>query len=70
MKGIVKWFSNPRGYGFINVEGVENDVFVHFKNIIMEGYRTLKTGDTVTFDLEESDNGKPIAMNVVSVKED
>jgi len=70
MKGIVKWFSNPRGYGFINVEGGDNDVFVHFKNISMEGYRTLKAGDTVTFDLEESDNGKPIAMNVVSVKED
>lgn len=63
-KGIVKWFNNTKGYGFItNEEG--NDVFVHFKDINMEGYKTLETGDEVTYDLKtDESNGKVAATNV------
>jgi cold shock protein len=61
--GIVKWFSDKKGYGFIeNEEG--GDVFVHFSAISMSGFKTLAEGDRVTFDIEEGDRG-PAAANVV-----
>ena len=61
--GIVKWFSDKKGYGFIeNEEG--GDVFVHFSAITMSGFKTLAEGDRVTFDIEEGDRG-PAAANVV-----
>ena len=60
--GKVKWFSNLKGFGFIEQEG-QNDVFVHYKPITGEGYKTLKTGEEVTFDVVEGDRG-PQASNV------
>lgn len=61
--GIVKWFSDKKGYGFIeNEEG--GDVFVHFSAISMSGFKTLAEGDRVTFEIEEGDRG-PAAANVV-----
>ena len=61
--GIVKWFSDKKGYGFIeNEEG--GDVFVHFSAITMSGFKTLAEGDRVTFEIEEGDRG-PAAANVV-----
>jgi len=61
--GIVKWFSDKKGYGFIeNEEG--GDVFVHFSAIAMSGFKTLAEGDRVTFEIEEGDRG-PAAANVV-----
>ena len=61
--GIVKWFSDKKGYGFIeNEEG--GDVFVHFSAITMSGFKTLAEGDRVTFDIEEGDRG-PAAASVV-----
>ncbi len=60
--GIVKWFSDKKGYGFIeNEEG--GDVFVHFSAITMSGFKTLAEGDRVTFEIEEGDRG-PAAANV------
>ena len=60
--GIVKWFSDKKGFGFIeNEEG--GDVFVHFSAIGGEGFKTLAEGDRVTFDIEEGRKG-PAAANV------
>src|SRR5438874_2713252 len=51
-QGTVKWFSNEKGYGFIEREGGE-DVFVHFSKITMDGYKTLVEGQRVEFDVEQ-----------------
>jgi CspA family cold shock protein len=57
-EGVVKWFNNERGYGFINKEEDETEeYFVHFSSIDMEGYKTLKTGQPVEFELKETDKG-------------
>ena len=61
-QGIVKWFNDRKGYGFISQEE-GNDVFVHFSSIDSPGYKTLAEGDRVEFDIEESDRG-PEAKNV------
>ena len=61
--GIVKWFNNDKGYGFIELED-GGDVFVHFSAIQTEGYKTLAEGERVTFDIEEGTKG-PAAANVV-----
>ncbi|MFX1389494.1 MAG: cold-shock protein [Promethearchaeota archaeon] len=69
-KGFVKWFDNRKGYGFISVQG-QDDVFVHFSNITMDGFKKLDMGDEVEFELKESDNGKgPEALNVKVVSKD
>ena len=61
-EGIVKWFSNKKGYGFIEQKDGP-DVFVHFSSINAPGYKTLTEGERVSFDLEENDRG-PVAKNV------
>ena len=61
--GTVKWFNNTKGYGFVVGTESEEDLFVHFSSIEMEGYRTLKAGQKVEFDIKPSDNGKH-AVNV------
>lgn len=63
MTGKVKWFSNSKGYGFIGRdEG--SDVFVHYSAIIGDGYRTLREGDVVEFEIVDGKKG-PQASNVV-----
>jgi len=62
-KGKVKWFNNAKGYGFIEREGGEPDVFVHYSAITGDGYRTLQEGDAVEFEVTQSDKG-PQASNV------
>jgi len=61
--GNVKWFSNEKGYGFIEQEDGE-DVFVHHSDIEGDGYKTLKQGETVEYEIIEADKG-PKAQNVV-----
>jgi CspA family cold shock protein len=63
--GIVKWFSNKKGYGFIEKED-GGDLFVHYSAINMPGYKTLSEGDRVTFEIEESERG-PAAKNVEKI---
>ncbi len=55
-QGTVKWFSNEKGYGFIEREEGE-DVFVHFSAITMEGYKTLTEGQRVEFEITQGDKG-------------
>jgi CspA family cold shock protein len=61
--GTVKWFSNEKGYGFIQPEDGSKDLFVHFSAIQGEGYKTLDEGDKVEFDVGEGQKG-PQAQNV------
>jgi len=56
-KGTVKWFNNAKGYGFILSEDGNNDIFAHFSAISMEGYKTLKAGQEVTFEIIEGEKG-------------
>jgi len=63
--GIVKWFSDKKGYGFIEQENGP-DVFVHHSNINAQGFKSLKEGDAVTFDIEQGEKG-PTATNVTVV---
>jgi CspA family cold shock protein len=63
-RGKVKWFSNEKGYGFIeNSEGGE-DLFVHFSEISGEGFRTLEEGNEVVFEVAEGRGGKKQASRV------
>lgn len=66
--GIVKWFSNKKGYGFIEKSAEEGggDIFVHHSAINMDGYRTLSEGDRVSFDVEDGKQGLA-AKNVVKI---
>ena len=56
-KGIVKWFSNEKGYGFISVTDTNEDVFVHFTGILSEGFKTLKEGQRVEFEIVQGAHG-------------
>ncbi len=60
--GVVKWFSNKKGYGFIEQEEGD-DIFVHHSAINMQGFRTLAEGDRVSFEIEVGERG-PSAKNV------
>ena len=61
-EGTVKWFSDKKGFGFIQQED-GNDLFVHHTAINMSGFKTLSEGDRVSFEVEESERG-PKAKNV------
>lgn len=61
-KGTVKWFSNKKGYGFIEQED-GGDIFVHFSSIDIPGFKSLAQGEEVTFEVEETDRG-PVAKSV------
>ena len=64
-EGIVKWFSDQKGFGFIERDG-EKDVFVHHSAISGSGFKTLAEGDQVTFDVEDGPKG-PSAVNVTKL---
>ena len=55
--GKVKWFNNAKGYGFVLAECADEDLFVHYSSIQMTGYRTLRAGQEVNFDIEQGSKG-------------
>ena len=65
-EGTVKWFNDAKGYGFIEHDG-GRDVFVHYSAIQVEGYKTLKEGQSVCFELVDGPKG-PQALNVVKAQ--
>ncbi|SFW48617.1 cold shock domain-containing protein CspD [Pseudomonas sp. NFACC04-2] len=65
MKGKVKWFNNAKGYGFILADGKDmGDLFAHFSAIEMDGYKTLKAGQPVTFNVIQGPKG----LHAVNIK--
>ena len=66
--GRVKWFSDSKGYGFIEVEGRPKDVFVHYSDIGGEGFKTLEEGSNVEFEIETGTQGDR-ARNVAKAAE-
>lgn len=64
LNGSVKWFNADKGFGFITPANGGKDVFVHFSGIASEGFRSLKEGDRVEFNIQDSQRG-PAAVDVV-----
>jgi CspA family cold shock protein len=65
-RGTVKWFNDSKGYGFIQQDNGD-ELFVHFSGIQMQGFKTLREGQAVEFDVEQDAKG-PRAVNVVPVE--
>jgi CspA family cold shock protein len=66
--GIIKWFNNEKGYGFINSSNNQEDIFVHYTSIKIDGFKTLSEGQIVEFKLIKTDKGLQ-ATNVIPVKQ-
>ncbi len=65
LKGIVKWFNNAKGYGFLGRDDGP-DVFIHYSSISSEGYKSLQEGDKVEFEIVQGQKG-PQAANVTKI---
>ena len=63
-EGTVKWFNDKKGFGFIEPADGGKDLFVHMSSILMDGFKTLKDGQSVDYEVADSDRG-PAAKNVV-----
>ncbi|MBM4206332.1 MAG: cold shock domain protein CspD [Gammaproteobacteria bacterium] len=61
--GKVKWFNNAKGYGFVVADALKDDLFAHWSSIVMEGYKTLKAGQDVEFEVIDGPKGKH-AVNI------
>lgn len=68
-KGTVKWFNNARGYGFITCDESSDDIFVHYRNIRGEGFRSLSEGQVVEFAMQRGEKGWQ-ADDVVCLEQD
>ncbi|PFG58327.1 putative cold-shock DNA-binding protein [Vibrio sp. ES.051] len=62
LTGSVKWFNETKGFGFISQDNGGDDVFVHFKSIVSEGFKTLTDGQKVTFVVEQGNKGLQAAQ--------
>jgi cold shock protein len=68
IQGVVKWFNDGKGYGFVTPDEGEKDCFVHYSSIQGSGFRSLKEGERVEFDLVQGEKG-PAAENVAKLAE-
>ena len=66
LSGKVKWFNNAKGYGFILADGRDEDLFAHYSAIHMDGYKTLKAGQPVSFEIIQGPKGLH-AVNITTV---
>jgi len=66
--GRVKWFNNAKGYGFVRPDHGGDDLFVHYSYITMDGYKTLKAGQPVNFEIKEAPKGNH-AINLTLLEE-
>ncbi|RAP69571.1 cold shock domain protein CspD [Candidatus Erwinia dacicola] len=66
--GTVRWFNNAKAFGFICLVGSDEDIFAHYSSIKMDGYRTLKAGQQVQFDVHEGPKGNHASL-IVAVEE-
>jgi len=66
LNGKIKWFNDAKGYGFIEREGGEKDIFVHFSDVKKSGLKSLKEGEQLTFEIKNSDKG-PSAINLEQI---
>ena len=66
VNGVVKWFNEDKGFGFLTPSEGGKDVFVHFRSIMSEGYKSLTEGQEVSFTIEQGQKG-PQAANVIAV---
>ncbi len=64
--GTVKWFNDAKGFGFIQQDDGGDDVFVHFSAVLQDGYKSLKEGQAVEYDVQQDDKGLR-AANVRSI---
>lgn len=62
--GIVKWFNNAKGYGFILSEAFDEELFAHFSAIMVDGYKSLKAGQTVEFETKDGPKG----LHAINIK--
>ncbi len=62
--GTVKWFNNAKGYGFVLSEDKQEDLFIHYSSIQMDGYKSLKAGQEVEYDVQEGPKG----MHAVNIR--
>lgn len=75
LSGKVKWFNNAKGYGFILADGRDEDLFAHYSAINMDGYKTLKAGQPVSFEIIQGPKGlhavniSPVAVSVGTATE-
>ena len=68
LTGVVRWFNNAKGYGFLGHDGGA-DVFVHYSAIETTGYKSLKEGEPVAFEIVQGETGKPQANRVTRMSE-
>jgi len=66
LQGTVKWFNNSKGYGFVIAENSTEELFAHYSSIQMDGYKSLKAGQAVRFELKEGPKGNN-AVNIQPV---
>ncbi|AEP36852.1 cold-shock protein [Taylorella asinigenitalis] len=64
--GTVKWFNDTKGFGFVTPEGSNEDLFIHFSSIQMDGFKTLKENQKISFEITEGPKGKQ-AINIQPV---
>lgn len=70
LTGTVRWFNNSKGYGFLGRDDGGPDVFMHYSAIVRDGYKTLREGEVVAFDIVQGDTGRPQAAKVVPLRDE